>query len=170
MEWSKKLGSKVSILLYLDLFLIESKFLVWCICTKLHAFIVSLFLQFLDIKRVLLANWHQFPQLLYRVIDRVEFWVKINFIVKKHGRIIVIVKLKMRIAGTSIFSVVIYKFRHEQEPCLVLLHLIDKKIRISFDSAILPLGLAVCLWMKSSIKHLLIVKELISQKLEFWGK
>lgn len=60
----------------------------------------------------------------------------------------------------DILSVVVREIYHWQEFYLVVLLLIDKNTQISFYCAILPIGLAGCLQIKSSRKLLLNIKEI----------
>lgn len=70
-----------------------------------------------------------------------------------------IVKLKKYIASTYIFSIVICKFCHGQEPCPVVLLSINKNTKINLYCAILLHGLAVRLQIEYSGDLLLNVKK-----------
>lgn len=79
------------------------------------------------------------------------------------------VELEKRIANIHIFSVIIYKFCHEQELYPVVLLLINKNICISFHRTIMPLGPAVSLRIKYSGNVLFNVKEVSIAKIRTLG-
>lgn len=74
---------------------------------------------------------------------------------------IAIVKFKKRITNTCIFCINIYKFRHRQKLCPVILLLIDKKPWTGFHSAILLLSPAIYLRIKGYRQLLLDTKKVI---------
>lgn len=119
-QWSKKLCPKLLILLCLDIFFIKHNFLFRYIAAKFYILIMGSFLQFLHIEQVLLTNGHQFSQLFYQFIGRARSQVKIDFILKKHTKMIVVIKLKRHMAGTYILSIVIPKFRYRQVLYLII--------------------------------------------------
>lgn len=67
--------------------------------------------------------------------------MRVDFIVKENTEMIVPVELERCRAGTSIFKIVIHKFRYEQELCTIVLLPIDKNKKIGFYCIVLFFGL-----------------------------
>ena len=63
-------------------------------------------------------------------------------------------------ASTDIFGVVIGKLCYRKKPCLIILLEIDKDLEIGFYHTILPLNLAICLWVKDGEKFVLDIKKI----------
>ena len=57
------------------------------------------------------------------------------------------IELKKRVIGTSIFGIIIDKFRYKKELYLVILFEIDKSLKVSFYYIILLFDLIVYLWI-----------------------
>ena len=74
---------------------------------------------------------------------------------------IFVIKLKKYVAGTRIFGVVIGKLRYSKKPYLIILLEIDKSSKVGFFHTILPLSLAVRLWIEGSKKYPLDAKKMI---------
>lgn len=72
-----------------------------------------------------------------------------------------IVKLKKDMANICIICIVVYIFHYRQEPCSVILLLIDKCSKVNLYHAVLPLGLAIYLNMESNREFSLNIKEII---------
>ena len=60
------------------------------------------------------------------------------------------IELKKYIVGAGILDIVISKLRHGKKPYLIILLKVDKGSEVGFHYTILPLNLAVRLWVKSS--------------------
>ena len=60
-------------------------------------------------------------------------------------RVITAVQLKRSVTSAAVFRIVIDKFSHRKEPCLVVLLEVNECLEVSFYGAVLPLGLTVCL-------------------------
>ena len=58
------------------------------------------------------------------------------------------VQFKRCVAGASVFCIIIGKFSHQKEFCLVVLLKFDKSSEVGFHYAIVSLGLIVFLKMK----------------------
>ena len=71
------------------------------------------------------------------------------------------IKFKKYVASDSIFVIIISKFCYKKKTCLVILFNIDQNLKIDFHYIILPFGLTVYLWVKSSRKSLLKAKEIL---------
>ena len=63
-----------------------------------------------------------------------------------------IIKLKKRVPYTSMFRVIITKFRHEQKLCLFVFFVIKEGFKLSIYHTILPLSLAFSLGVEGSRK------------------
>lgn len=74
---------------------------------------------------------------------------------------IVAIELKKREAGPCIFSIVIHKFCYGQKHRPIVLSSMDESMQISFHCIILPLDLAVRLWIKCSEKFLLNAEKVV---------
>lgn len=72
---------------------------------------------------------------------------------------VAVVDIERRVAGVRIFGVVVNKLSYWQKPSPVILLIINKRFEVCLHSAVLPLGLAVCLRMNGSRKLLLDVKK-----------
>ena len=59
-----------------------------------------------------------------------------------------VVELRRCIAGIYTFCVVVYKFHHRQDSCLIILLLINKSSKLYLHCTILNLGLIVSLEIK----------------------
>ena len=70
------------------------------------------------------------------------------------------VKLKGRMADTSIFSIIINKLCHRKKLCPIILLKVDKDLEVSFHCAILPFSLTICLWMEGNREFLLDIEEI----------
>lgn len=71
------------------------------------------------------------------------------------------------VASTYILYIVICKFRYWQDPYLVILHSINKSIKIYFYYAVLLLIIVVCLQIKDYKELSLNVKKVAQQESEF---
>ena len=60
------------------------------------------------------------------------------------------VELKKSLANASILGIIVGKFRHEKKLCPIILFKVNKSLKVDFYCIILPLNLAVYLWVKSS--------------------
>lgn len=69
------------------------------------------------------------------------------------------IELKRRIVSTRILSIVIHEFQYRQESCPIILLSIDKNMQMNFHHAVLSLGWAICLRIKSDEKLLLNAKK-----------
>ena len=74
---------------------------------------------------------------------------------------IFVVELEKHMVNTSIFDIIIGKLRYGKKLGLIILLKVDKGLEVDFDCTILPLGLAIHLWIKGNRKFLLDVKEII---------
>ena len=70
------------------------------------------------------------------------------------------VELEKRMAGTSIFGIIISKFRYKKKPCPVILFEIDKGSKVGFHCTILLFGLTVCLWVEGGEESPLNAKKI----------
>ena len=70
------------------------------------------------------------------------------------------IKLKRFVAGAGIFGIVVSKFCYEKKPCPIILLKVDKNSKVDFHCTILPLNLAVRLWVKDGGESPLDVKEI----------
>ena len=71
-----------------------------------------------------------------------------------------IVELKKRVAGTSIFGIIISEFCHKKKPYPVILFKIEKNSKVGFIYIILPFNLTIYLWIEDNRKSLLDAKEI----------
>ena len=71
------------------------------------------------------------------------------------------IKLKRCVASIGILGVIIGKHRHGKKPCLIILLKVDKGLKINFHRTILPLSLAVYLWVKGDGESPLDAKEIV---------
>lgn len=55
------------------------------------------------------------------------------------------VQLERGVAGTGVFCILVGEFSHRQQPCPVVLLIVDEGPEIGLHCAVLPLGLAICL-------------------------
>lgn len=108
-----------------------------------------------------MKNKYQFFQVFCKFVGGMGSYAKINFILKRHIRIIAVVKHKRYMVNTYILSIIICKFCFGQELCPIVMFLIEKNMQINFYFIILSLGPAVCLWIKCSGELLLNAEELI---------
>lgn len=74
---------------------------------------------------------------------------------------IIAVELERCMTGACILGIVICELGYRQELSPIVLFQIDEYINISFQCAILSLGLAVCLRIKYSGQVLLIAKKVV---------
>ena len=74
--------------------------------------------------------------------------IKILFI--RNAKMISAVKLKKSIASICIFCIIVSKLRYRKKPYTIILFKFDKKLKVSFYCAILPLKLAIFLRIESS--------------------
>ena len=72
--------------------------------------------------------------------------------------------------GASIPGIIVSKLRYWWKPGLVILFEVDKCSKVGFYSAILPLGLTVCLMVERGWEPPFDSKKVIKQWLEFRGK
>ena len=68
---------------------------------------------------------------------------------------IFVIKLKKRVTGADIFSIIISNFRHNKKPYSIILFKIDKDLETSFHHAILGFNLAINLQVKCDEDFLL---------------
>ena len=61
-----------------------------------------------------------------------------------------VIELKRCLANADILSVVVCKLRYRKKLCPIILLEVDKSSKIGFYCIILPLSLAVDLWMEDS--------------------
>ncbi len=61
---------------------------------------------------------------------------------------VVTIELERGVTGVGILDIVVGKFRYWQQPCPIILLLIDKYFEVYFHSTILSLGLAIYLGVK----------------------
>ena len=64
------------------------------------------------------------------------------------------------IADIDIYGIIIGKLCYKKKLCLIILLKVDKNLKVSFYCTILSLSLTICLWVKSSKKFPLKVKEI----------
>ena len=60
------------------------------------------------------------------------------------------VELERRVHHAGVFCVIINKFCHGSQPCLIVLFVINEGFKVSFYYAVLPLSLAVNLRIEDS--------------------
>ena len=60
------------------------------------------------------------------------------------------IELKKRVAGASIFSIIISKLCHKKKSCLIILFKVEKSPKVCLYYAILSFGLVICLRIKSN--------------------
>ena len=70
-------------------------------------------------------------------------------------------KLKNRIAGISVFGIIINKFCHKKKLYLIILFQIDNSLKKGFYYIILLFSLTICLWIEGCKKFSLDVKEIV---------
>ena len=63
---------------------------------------------------------------------------------------VVVIELERCVTGAGVFCIVIGKFSHWKEHCLVVLFKVDKGSELGFHSAVLPFGLTACLRVEHS--------------------
>lgn len=73
---------------------------------------------------------------------------------------IAVVELKKYVASTCIFCIILYKLRHEEKLCQVILLLINKNLAIYFNYLILFLSLVICQKIKGNKEFLVDVKKI----------
>ena len=78
----------------------------------------------------------------------------------KNPRVISAVKLKEYIASTSIFGVIIGKFRYRKKSYLIILFKVDENSEVGFYYTILSLDLTIHLKIEGDKKFSLDVKEI----------
>ena len=74
--------------------------------------------------------------------------MRVNIFFKKNSGVVAIIELERGVTGAGIFSIIVGKFRHLQQLCLIILFPIDKCSKIRLYCAILPLRLAICMRLK----------------------
>ena len=79
--------------------------------------------------------------------------IKIFFI--RNARMIFTVELKNCVIGASILGIIISKFCHKKNLCLIILFKVHKSLEVGFYYTILPLNFAVYLLIKGSEEFLL---------------
>lgn len=79
-------------------------------------------------------------------------------------------ELKQYVACTCVFSIVVYKYCYQEEPCTIVLFPTNERLKISLHCAVLLLGLAVCLQIKIHRKLPLDAKKLAQQQPKFQDK
>ena len=62
-------------------------------------------------------------------------------------------------ANTGIHDIIVGKLRYKQKLCLIILLKVDKDLEIGFYCIILPLSLAICLWVEDDGESLFDVKK-----------
>ena len=72
---------------------------------------------------------------------------------------VAVVEFEKHMAGARIFGVVVSKLSYWQKPSPVILLTVNKRFEVCIHGAVLPLGLAVCLRIKSGGKLLLNVEK-----------
>ena len=77
----------------------------------------------------------------------------------RNTKMIFAIELKRHVAGASIFGIIIGKFCHKKNPCLVILFEIDEGSKVGFYCTILCFGLTVYLWVEGGGKSLLDAME-----------
>ena len=70
------------------------------------------------------------------------------------------IKLKKRMAGASVFGIIVNKLYYGKKLCLIILLKIDKNLEIGFYCTILPLNLATHLQVESDKEFLLNTKRI----------
>ena len=60
------------------------------------------------------------------------------------------INLKRSIAGASVLSVIVVELHHGKKLCQIIMLKVDKGLEINFHCTIVPLSLAVSLWVKSN--------------------
>ena len=77
------------------------------------------------------------------------------------------VEFERRVAGAGILGIVVGKLSHWQEPCPVILLPVHKGSEVCLYCAILPVCLAIGLWMESRRESSLDFQEIAQQGPEF---
>ena len=75
-------------------------------------------------------------------------------------RMISAIELKKYIVGISIFSVIISNLYYKKKLCPIILLKIDKNSEVGFYYTILPLSLAIYLYIKGGEKFLFDIKKI----------
>ena len=70
------------------------------------------------------------------------------------------IKLERYMTGTGIFGIIVSKLRYEKKPYPIILLEVDKGSKISFYYTILPLNLAIYLWVENNRESLLDAEEI----------
>ena len=65
------------------------------------------------------------------------------------------IKLERRMAGASIFGIIISKLYYKKKLYPIILLKVNKNLEVSFYCIILPLNLAICLWVEDDEEFLL---------------
>ena len=148
----KKLHLQLLITFGFDIFAIQSNFLTRSETSRLSSFIVSLFLQFLDILQVFFTCSHEILKFFGQLISCFGPTAGVDQLFIGNAWVIPTLEIKKRVLHASIFRVIISEFCHRQKPRLVVLFIINKGSKVSFYYAVLPLSLAVGLKVEDGRK------------------
>lgn len=92
---------------------------------------------------------------------------ELTAISKKNAVIIAAVELRRRIVDTYILCIIVRKFCLEQEPCPVVLLLIEKNMKINLHYTIFSFDPTFHLLIKYNAKHLLYAKKVAEERQKF---
>ena len=72
-----------------------------------------------------------------------------------------VIEFKKYVAGIGILDIIIDKICNRKKLYLIILLKVEKNLEVDFYHIILPLSLAVCLWVKGGRKSLFNVEKII---------
>ena len=71
-----------------------------------------------------------------------------------------VIELKKYVVGAGVLGIIVGKLYHRKKLCPIILFEIDKKLKVGFNCTILPLSLAICLWVEGNGEFLLDALEI----------
>ena len=145
----KELCLQLLIVFDFDIFAIQPNRLTKSITSRLSFFLIGLFLQFLGMLQVFSAYSYEIPKFFGQLISYFRPGARVDVVFVRNIQMVSAVELERRVSRASIFCVIISESRHGQEPCLVILFVINEGFKVNFYCAILLLSLAVSLRLKS---------------------
>ena len=112
LERPKELCLQLLVALALDIFAVQSNFLIGKIALGFDSFILSPFLKFLGKVEVFLANSYQLSEFCWYFVYRLGLGVGVNILLVWHPRVVATIQLEKRMTGASILGVIVSELSH----------------------------------------------------------
>ena len=156
---SKKLRFQLPIIFRFNIFAVQPNHLTGSITFRLSSFIMVSFLLFLGVLYFFSLCSYKIPKFFGQLISCFRLGEEVDVLFVGNTQVVPKIKLERHVPRAGVFRIIISKFHYAQEPCSVILFVINKDSKVSFHGTILLLNLAVGLEVEGGREPLFDAQE-----------